>query len=1008
MRFQELVILLPCHSLEDFPQHHEGDDAAGLLAAWTSLWHPALIAAANSAPTWSRVDDTPANLTERLLVVPTVSGSELPTGFVQRAQSEGACLIRNQTDRASIVAAALEQLDGGDRGIDPELAADFHALGYGFLQIQLLTRQMRYSSNLDEYHFNTQLVAAAQAAADGEATAAREKLTACFDLLGEERDHFYSVDAFLIDITMTEATTLGESIRADIDDPTPGNFMIRGELLDQLAATSPETVQALAAAVAAGTMGLIGGEEVELRWPLLAQESVLGSLRRGRQRYLDRLDYQPQVFGRRRFGLTPALPQILNKLGFAGAFHVTLDDGRFPQGAQIKTRWEGTDGTAIDAIAKVPLDAAKPETFLGLAQKLGESMDMDHVATICLAHWPGQTSDWFNDLKRCAKFGTALGKFITVDAYFRDTTMPGQLDRFEASQYRSPYLKQSVIRRHADPISTIQRYWRRRFTWDALSNLRTLSHLITGDSTSRNDSLPATIDQLAESQPAAAESQPAAATAPASSNPGGSSTDAATPGAATTDAATTDAATPDMGSPQPTVEIPPPPDGSVAEPIDQQLEDSLVQALQQFAVSLPPQSVPPQRGYLVANPFNHTRRMLVDVSELDQLPAAEKPVYAVGESDGRKLAVVDVPSMGFAWLAGAETKRKGRQPAVPAMVEEIDGQLVLRNDFFEASVNPTTGALQTMQDYTTRGNRMSYQLALRSPGPQQRPGESWQDPDERAVYSVMVAESVDLRSVPSTLGEIEVRGKLVDRQGALLARFAQTLRAVRGSRVLEVDIELDPEHEPAADPWNSYYAARFAWKDETAELFYDCQQTRHPVNQKRIEACQFIDILSGEARTTVLTGGLPYHRRAGYRMLDSLLIVRGERAKTFRLGIGVELANPVNDAAALLSPPPAMLRTAAPPAPATSSWLFHVDAKSLLATHWEAICEAGRVVGFRVRVLETSGKATRGRLRAFRPVTAARHVNFEGHTVGDLQLENGIISLELTGHEWVEVEARFA
>ena len=29
MKYRENIILLPCHSLEDFPLHHEGDDAQG-------------------------------------------------------------------------------------------------------------------------------------------------------------------------------------------------------------------------------------------------------------------------------------------------------------------------------------------------------------------------------------------------------------------------------------------------------------------------------------------------------------------------------------------------------------------------------------------------------------------------------------------------------------------------------------------------------------------------------------------------------------------------------------------------------------------------------------------------------------------------------------------------------------------------------------------------------------------------------------------------------------------
>ena len=105
-----------------------------------------------------------------------------------------------------------------------------------------------------------------------------------------------------------------------------------------------------------------------------------------------------------------------------------------------------TGPSAIDAIGRLPLDALAPETFLALASKLGETMDMDHVATICLAHWPGQVSPWYHDLRRVARYGTMLGKFVTVDEYFRDTDYPGQTERFQADQYRSPYLPQAVHR----------------------------------------------------------------------------------------------------------------------------------------------------------------------------------------------------------------------------------------------------------------------------------------------------------------------------------------------------------------------------------------------------------------------------------------------------------------------------------------------------------------------------------------------------------------------------------
>ena len=49
MPYQELLILLPCHSLEDFPTYHDGDDSQSLLANWSALWHPELIASAGQA-----------------------------------------------------------------------------------------------------------------------------------------------------------------------------------------------------------------------------------------------------------------------------------------------------------------------------------------------------------------------------------------------------------------------------------------------------------------------------------------------------------------------------------------------------------------------------------------------------------------------------------------------------------------------------------------------------------------------------------------------------------------------------------------------------------------------------------------------------------------------------------------------------------------------------------------------------------------------------------------------
>src|SRR5687768_2968580 len=213
MRFAELIVLLPCHSLEDFPTYYEGEEADGLLAAWTGLWHPALIQSAQTVPTWSRVDSPPYTLSERLIVVPSVCLDRLTPDFAERVASEGGLLVQKFKDRDDLIAEALATLgEGIGPSIDTELVADFLALGFCRLQTELLTRQMRYSSNLDEGHFRREAVAAADAAIAGDIENSRSHLRQCFDALDEARKYFYPVDSFLVDLTLTAESALDETL----------------------------------------------------------------------------------------------------------------------------------------------------------------------------------------------------------------------------------------------------------------------------------------------------------------------------------------------------------------------------------------------------------------------------------------------------------------------------------------------------------------------------------------------------------------------------------------------------------------------------------------------------------------------------------------------------------------------------------------------------------------------------------------------------------------------------
>jgi len=914
MKFSELILVLNCHTFDDFPIFHEGEEAEGLLAGWTALWHPLLVASAQSTPTWCRADSPPEQLQDRLLVIPSVSIKDLPGGFSQRTKEAGAFVIRKLTQRSEIVAAALAELDGGDAVLDPDLVADFFALGYCHLQTELLTRRMRYMSVLDESQFKDRCLEAATATIQGDAVTARERLGNCFSLLAEAKAHFYPVDAYLIDLTLVAGTTLGESLRAELRRDVPLNVMLSGATLEQMAREQPETLELLREKIHAGTVSLVGGDYGETDLPLRSAESILAELQRGLATYERYLERRPVVYGRRKFGLTPALPQILDKLGFVGVLHTALDDGRFPSADGGKTRWEGLDGTAIDAIPRVPFDASASGPFLQLSDKMGHAMDHDHVAALSFAHWPGTVADWYTDLRRMAKYAPALGRFITLNEFFQTTDTAGYMSRFEADEYRSPYLQQAVIRRTADPLSAVVR----EYEQEAVARQRTALGLL------------ATVSQGREIT------------------------------------AATDVAG----------------------------------ATQAFVAALPRGKEGGEPGVLVANPASYTRRIPVDVERLSSLPDVQGPVLLAAEQHGRQQAVVEVPALGFAWV-GAGRSGSARRGAETVIARDN----ILANDLMIVTFNPTTGSLHSLHDHKTRGNRFSQQLAVRIPKAGAAPGDAWTDPDKNAIYSVMGCDELKIVESTPLVGEILTRGRMMNLDGSTLGKYEQRARLWQGSRVLQLDIRLELNEELRSDPWNSYVAARFAWPDSTCEIYRSIHGASHRTDAKRIEAPLFVDIRAGGNRTTILSGGLPYHRRIGLRQLDTLLLVKGETAQSFRLGIGIDLPYAAPAAWDLFAAPTVQENMPAPAAP--SGWLFHIDARNVIATHWEPLVENGKVVGFRARLQETDGRSGRVNLRTFRNVGTARLLNFQQAPRGELTVAGDRIQLDFANYEWQMLEARW-
>ena len=508
-----------------------------------------------------------------------------------------------------------------------------------------------------------------------------------------------------------------------------------------------------------------------------------------------------------------------------------------------------------------------------------------------------------------------------------------------------------------DPISRWAKLYRRRAAADAIAGMNLLTQMIAADKTAPTDA----IEKLYLEIDAALESNGAAAD---------SSTE-----------------------------------------LDRRIDDLSAQAASDFSDSLPRKDAPPVPGRLAINPRSFPCGLPADTSD-SSIAQAQKEVPPMGfvwlgDSDADNVEPPDVANDSSAETASPSTRvlkkftqwRKTKK-GLPPLAEEN----TLRNEFFEIAFDAATGGIRAIHDYHTRNNRLAQQVALRLPG--MNPAASAAG-DEEAAYSIMAADEFFIARCDERTAEMCARGRLVDRDVATVARFSQTTRVRRGSRVIELDIEIQPEREPDTGAWDSYYAARFAWHDSTADIFRDVNSTTQPTDTAILESPRFVDVRSEKFHTTILTGGLPFHRRFGLRKLDTLLIVKGELQRRFRLGIGIDLPRPAASAEQFLSPPIIVREAAAPPLN-PAGWLFHIDARNVVATAWESIVEDGLLAGFAVRLLETEGRNTSAHLRCFRPIGMAETADFRGQDRNELAVDNDKIAVDLAAYEFLQLEAPLA
>jgi alpha-mannosidase len=978
-----LIALIPNDGYE--PSARLGDQLASeVWCAASALWHPSILARASELPRFEAIEHPSTPGPREVRVVPASAREQLPSGYRTQAEDARSLLIEAGPDRDDLIRRIRARLAAEDSTevIEDEgmttAAGGFLALGTVRWMLRDLTTAMGHSEYLELENLTRELLAGAHQWRIGDWSSAVNRLRAAFEVLTQGRERFYPVDAYLIDLCLLDPTMPGDVLAAPLENPIPISFLATAQAIENQAVQDPQRVAALRQAIADGWADIVGGTYSEAEDSLLPLESSLWQFRRGSVVYQIHLDDRNvETAARRRFGLHTQLPQFAKRFGFRYALHVGLDAGRFPIPAETKRMWESPDGSSLESLMRPPLAADRPLQGWLLPWRIAATMKNDHVAALPLVHWPQPVAAWYSDLRRAAAYSQVLGRWTTVNDFFHLTDRPYESFRPEPDLYQTPFLAQAVARGDTAPIGRLVRHHRLRARLDATRAAQAFERAIT----------------TAGSEPAAADGN-------------GTTSSAATPG--------TEVGTPE-GAP-----------GASLDEIEAQIEtgrhDAAMAALdraepawsQALAKCLTPSPAgraaeasegqaagtsTGRAGYLIINPLNIARRAAVILPEaaLDLRP--EGPLRAAQFTEYGVYAVVDLAAFGFAWVP-RETDLS--RPAAGTSGLSVKGRR-LRNESIEVEIDANTGGIRSLAAAGVPTARVGQQLVV----------AGLLDNQGKPLASQMKSTRFEVDYGGPALLQATAAGAIIDpRRETPLASFTQRYRLWSGRPILEIEItlaDLDPawlERAARADPWSVYLACRWAWPDPSAMLRRTIFWSPEITEAERPETPDALDISTRKERTALLFGGLPYHRKHGTRMLDTLLLAGKETTRSFTVGVAVDLEHPFQAAQEMIAPAFVVPIESGPPPVGPTGWLAQVDGKSVAVSHVEFTPRISddRGWGLILHLLETSGHAARCRLRLFRNPTWARQVNFQGETLIDLSIQGDSVQLDLTPHELARVE----
>lgn len=955
MEFQEVIIAVPCYDLEDLSLDVSEEEAENFLNCFTVAWHPELILSTGLLPRWMNIDELPYSMSQSLVFLPTVSTRWLEEDWYEQKQNDGATLVREGQSREEISAIALEQFEDR-KEIDPEILADFYALGSCYFQLELLTKYMYHYSSLDESRLQTEIIKASEAALENDREKVSLHLTNCFEVLLEGRERFYPVDCYILDLCLLNEKTADEHLTSTLESGTPVNLMFSGEILTEIQGSHPEQISLIAEKWKQDDIDIVGGEYLENQSPLLPINSLTFNFEKGRIVYQELLGKAPVIWGRKRYGLSRNLPQVICKNGFRGMLHFVLDDGIYPDEEQSRIRWEGKDGSVIDGVAKIPLAIDSASGFLQLAKRISESMGSDVISAVALAHWPELETPWLKDLGRMNHYAPVLGRFVTFNHYYDHVEDPGRLTNHDSGEYFSPFLIQSAAAREADPVSRYVRYYRSRGMLDAIYWNQAVRTLISGQFPESETALEDELETLSV-EDHSTESR------------------------------------------------------ELLKKISQVQLDS-DQALAMLFSK--PESKNP--GYFLFNPLSFKRTVPVLIAKGQPVPVKEGAVSFTQSDDRYNGAVVEVPPSGFVWIPATKAPSPSPESFKPLVVENVLQNEFI--EVHVNQVTGGISKIKEYGRKPNRlsqqlGFRFPEEVSYIA-------GEGTDLYEEKTFYAQMKLESFNVKSVGPAMGEIETEGVILHpKNSQVMASYRQTVRLWRGRPVIEIKMTIQPETLPEGNPWGTYYTCRFAWNDPAASLSRSVQESVESIGHERVESTHYLEIASDETRTTLLFDGLAFHRKIGMRSLDTILICEGETEKKFHVNIVIDSSFPMQSAYDSLIPV-SVIPAYEPEENMKTGWFFHVNKKNVLISQVKMLenpepeindsenREEGRTGSKRFvvncRLMETEGQFCQVKLQTFRKPLKAWKCDFKGERQEQLVISNGVILVDMGQFEVSDIE----